>query len=54
MDVKPDPEQATYGHEFALADVPLAGEAPAASVKPEEGVPGVIFKKRKAKNIRHK
>lgn len=54
VDIKPDPEQATQGQEPALADVPLAEEAPAASVKPEEGIPGVVFKKRKAKNIRHK
>lgn len=54
VDIKPDPEQGTQGQEPALADVPLAGEAPAASVKPEEGVLGVVFKKRKAKNIRYK
>lgn len=54
VDIKPDPEQATQGQEPALADVPLAGETPAASVKPEEGVPGVVFKKRRVKNIRHK
>lgn len=54
VDVKPDPEQATQGQEPVLADVPLARETPAASVKPEGVVPGVVFKKRKAKNIRHK
>ena len=54
VDIKPDPEQATKGQEPALTDVPLAAEAAAASVKPEEGVPGVVFKKRKSKNIRHR
>ncbi len=54
VDVKPDPEDA-----FELTDIPPVGGASAdaaSEVKQEEGQPssGVVFKKRKAKNIRHK
>lgn len=58
-DVKPDPEAVLEAKiEPSLADVPHVDDAPAADtdVKREEGVPAgaVVFKKRKAKNIRHK
>lgn len=59
--IKPDPEAASseVKAEPALADVPHVDDAAPASeaaVKREEGVSagGVVFKKRKAKNIRHK
>lgn len=60
-DIKPDPEVAAMDAktEPALADVPHVGDAAASAdtdVKREYGIPacGVVFKKRKAKNIRHK
>ena len=60
-DIKPDPEQVASEArvEPSLADVPHVGDASASTgmgVKREEVAPagGVVFKKRKAKNIRNK